>query len=76
MSKIQYCVMDNNFGPVCYCYTEQQAKDICFGLAEAHGIKEPNDDGIYRFVYEDLKDCTAEQIKDIFSALALGALSR
>lgn len=57
--SIRWCVMDNDNGPVCYCYEEEDAKKIVDGLNRVHNIDleaEMEENGFHRFAYEDMHD--------------------
>ncbi len=56
---IRWCVFDNDNGPICYCYDEEDAKNIVDGLNKIHNIdleKEMDEIGFHRFAYEDMHD--------------------
>lgn len=55
---IRYCVFYNDNGPIAYVYTEEQAKSIVQGLNLLHGLDpevEIEENGYYRFAYEDMR---------------------
>jgi len=74
---IRYCIQDNDNGPVCYCYTEKQAKQLVDGLYKVNNL-DPTEDfeknDYYRFAYEDMRQypCDGHLPPLLMAQLALG----
>ena len=80
INPIQYCVVDNDNGPVCYCYDEDDAKKLVDGLNRVNNIDdktELEDKGYYRFAYEDMRQYPSDGHLPalIMAQLALGFFS-
>jgi hypothetical protein len=63
VDPIRYCIMDNDNGPVAYCYHDQDAIMIITGLNlvfKIDPIAEVNANGYNRFAYEDISQYKAD----------------
>lgn len=67
MDQIRYCVVDNDNGTVCYCHTEQQAKDVVAALELLHKVNVPliEESDYFRFAYEDMREYSHERLEEI-----------